>query len=236
MPTWFPLESNPELMNKYITSLGAQGVGVQEVLSVEDWALDMVEGEVKAVLFLYPLTQPQREHEAVDPPKKLEANQPGSGIPFFMRQTVGNACGTVALLHALANAAQVRAAAGLSSITSDGSWLASFVADTREMSPDAAATYIAEGAAAESLERAHTATATDEANATAVETDVDTHFIAFVSAGGQLYELDGRKEGPVAHGSCAAEELLTKAVGAIKGFMERDPAELRFSITVLAEP
>ena len=43
MPTWFPLESNPELLSKYVTDLGAGGgLRVEEVLALEDWALDMV--------------------------------------------------------------------------------------------------------------------------------------------------------------------------------------------------
>ena len=232
MPTWFPLESNPELLSKYVTDLGAGGgLRVEEVLALEDWALDMVPQPVHAVLFLYPLTAAQRKHEEAHPTAPLEAtSDPSSGAPFFMKQTVGNACGTIAVLHSLANLDRV---SGGGAVARPETWLSTFLTATARMSPEEAAAFVAEGEASEALAAVHTAAAVSEENATAASMDVDTHFIAFVSAGGVLYELDGRKAGPTPHGECAPAELLPKAVEAIKGFMQRDPGELRFTITAL---
>ena len=41
---WLPLESNPDVLNNYITNMGVeQGVfSFQDVLSTDDWATDMV--------------------------------------------------------------------------------------------------------------------------------------------------------------------------------------------------
>jgi len=41
---WFPLESNQDVMNAYIQKMGVDVSKIQfcEVLSMEDWALDMV--------------------------------------------------------------------------------------------------------------------------------------------------------------------------------------------------
>ena len=41
---WLPLESNPETLNTYMADLGVntKKVNLFEVLSVEDWALEMV--------------------------------------------------------------------------------------------------------------------------------------------------------------------------------------------------
>ncbi len=83
------------------------------------------------------------------------------------------------------------------------------------------------------LAKVHTGAALSEENATAATMDVETHFIAFVAANGQLYELDGRKPAPVPHGACEPGQLLSKAVDAIKLFIARDPDELRFTITAL---
>lgn len=37
---------------------------------------------------------------------------------------------------------------------------------------------------------------------------VSLHFVALVVVDGQLWELDGRKSGPVPHGSCSSDSLL----------------------------
>lgn len=37
---------------------------------------------------------------------------------------------------------------------------------------------------------------------------VEHHFIAFVEKGGQVFELDGRKEGPISHGSVDGKSFL----------------------------
>jgi ubiquitin carboxyl-terminal hydrolase L3 len=52
---------------------------------------------------------------------------------------------------------------------------------------------------------------------------------------GHLYELDGRKSGPINHGDCTEETLLTRAVEVIKGFMARDPEEMRFTIVAFTK-
>ena len=51
---------------------------------------------------------------------------------------------------------------------------------------------------------------------------------------GHLYELDGRKSGPVNHGPSSPDSLLEDATSVVKRFMERDPEELRFTIIALA--
>ena len=55
------------------------------------------------------------------------------------------------------------------------------------------------------------------------------HFVCFVQYDGALWELDGRKSEPIMHGPSSPESLLHDAVAVIKGFMSRDPDELRFT-------
>ncbi|MCE7766657.1 hypothetical protein GQL56_28940, partial [Pseudomonas putida] len=38
--------------------------------------------------------------------------------------------------------------------------------------------------------------------------DVNTHFICFTCADGQLYELDGRRSAPISHGASSPNNLL----------------------------
>ena len=67
-----------------------------------------------------------------------------------------------------------------------------------------------------------------------IETDVNTHFICFTEVNGSIYELDGRKASPINHGPSSPETLLSDACRVVKGFMERDEGEHRFTIVALA--
>ena len=99
------------------------------------------------------------------------------------------------------------------------------------MSPDEIAAAL-EGD--DEIEEAHEEVAQEGQSAVPDAADsVNTHFIAFSAVDGHLYELDGRKFGPVNHGATSRDTLLQDAVGVIKGFMARDPEELRFTIVAL---
>ena len=52
----------------------------------------------------------------------------------------------------------------------------------------------------------------------------------------RLYELDGRKEDAIEHGKSSPATLLQDACRVIKGFIARDPDEIRFTILALAHP
>lgn len=68
--------------------------------------------------------------------------------------------------------------------------------------------------------------------------DVDLHYVCFAKSGdGGLWELDGRRKGPIRRGDLEADEdvLSAKALamGALK-FLEREGGDLRFSAVALA--
>ena len=102
---WFPLESNPDVMNKYVGNLGFPTKDYQfyDVLSTEDWALAMVPQPALAVLLLYPIKEAAEKHRKEEAERIKTDGQEVSKNLYFSKQTVGNACGTVALLHSVAN-------------------------------------------------------------------------------------------------------------------------------------
>ena len=226
---WFPLESNPTLINDYIQKIGFDTSLFEfvDVFSTEDWALDMIPQPTAAVLLLYPLTEKIILAEGTT--NETLALDDMQDKVWFMKQRIGNACGTIGLLHALLNSPE-----GIRIIT-ENSWLAKFIDDCPiPLSPFAKAERL-EGD--NKIAKLHDDATSSEANATSrgnIEDRVETHFIALVCVQGKLYELDGRKEGPVLHGTTSQGTLLKDACQVIQKFMARDPSETRFAITALA--
>lgn len=223
---WFPLESNPDVMNTYMGRLGLNTVDYRfvDVLSTEDWALDMVPKPVLAVLMLFPLGRAEEEFR-IQQSSEIAANgQTVSPNIFYMKQTIGNACGTIGLLHAAGNARKV-----VPNLVLADSHLDRLLSTTETLEPEAVAQHLEEDT---TLEEVHEEAATQ--GQTAATDDVDTHFVCFVHLDNCLYELDGRKDSPINHGPSSQETLLADACVAVRRFMDRQPTETRFTIVALA--
>jgi ubiquitin carboxyl-terminal hydrolase L3 len=240
---WFPLESNPDLMNAYVQKLGFNTDLYQfvDVISTDDWALDMIPQPVVAVIMLYPLTEKQLEYEKNEKAAAAAAaatsnddtatNASSNGV-WFIKQRIGNACGTIGLLHSLLNTPEP-----LNQFRPD-SWLQTFQVSCHEETPVRKAEILE---ADDTIATMHDAATSSAENATSrgdLNDDIITHFIALVCSNNSgdniLYELDGRKAGPIAHGPTTPATLLQDSTVVIKKFMERDPGEIRFTFLALA--
>ncbi|RYY84695.1 hypothetical protein EON63_08690 [archaeon] len=102
---WFPLESNPSVMNAYMEKLGldTSNFNFHDVFSTEDWALDMVPKPVLGVLLLFPISESSEAHRREEDARIQREGQMVSPKVYYMKQTIGNACGTVGLLHSVGN-------------------------------------------------------------------------------------------------------------------------------------
>ena len=223
---WFPLESNPQLINKYIANLGFDTSLYEfvDVFSTDDWAIDMIPQPVAAVVMLYPITAKQESFRAQD----VIAEDVLEDV-WFIKQRIGNACGTIGLLHSLLNVPEP-----LNTFQA-GSWLQTFSNNCHKSLPPLRKAELLE--ADKQVAQLHDAATSSDDNQTSrgnINDDVDTHFIALVCVKNQLYELDGRKDGPVLHGPTTPATLLKDACQVVRKFMQRDPEELRFTILALA--
>ena len=145
---------------------------------------------------------------------------------WYIKQTVGNACGTIGLLHAVANnAAEISPA--------PGSFLARFLERTAALDAAARAEALASD---DSLDAAHAAAALEgQSAAPEADEEVNLHFVAFVHVDGGLYELDGRKPGPVRHGGTSGETLLADAVAVVqREFLPHAGGSVQFNVIALA--
>lgn len=89
------------------------------------------------------------------------------------------------------------------------------------------------------LATAHKEAATQgDTSAPQAEDDVDLHYVCFAKGNdGALWELDGRRKGPIRRGQLEENEDVLSAKGLSLGplkFLEREGADLRFSAVALA--
>lgn len=191
----------------------------------------MVPQPVLATLLLFPLT------EAAEAAKNAEeeAAMAAGGRPegpkglYFMRQTIGNACGTIGLLHALGNVQD--------SVSFEGkSFLERFFAMTQSLSPSERGQRLEHPTAdGPDIDAAHAAAANEgNTRPPAMDEVVSLHFVALVVVDGQIWELDGRKSGPVSHGPASRETILQDSTAVLKKFMDTADGDINFNLIALA--
>jgi ubiquitin carboxyl-terminal hydrolase L3 len=235
---WLRLVNDPSILNSYIDKLGFDTslYELTDVLSPESWAQAMIPQPVAAVIMFYPLTDVQLEHH------RMEHVSPASDDVWFIKEHIENACGTIALLHALLNLPVLLRTV----VIRPDSWLHSFNRDCPVSLSPATKSERLEGDS--TIKMLHDMAARDESNQASLDNfndEVDTHYVALVHdnnrghyvalvhVNGGLYELDGRKEGPIRHCDTTQETLLKDACKVVENFMKHDPHEMRFSILAL---
>ncbi len=216
---WLPLESNPDVMNKYVQALGVPPTWeFTDVYGFDQELLMMVPRPVIAVVLLYPITEKAKS-------KEIGTVEENSSL-YFIKQTIGNACGTIGLIHAVLNNKDILGLSG-------DMVLPKFLEATKDMSPKERAEYLEKDLA---FGAAHKESAQEgQTQAPSLDDEVKNHFVAFVNQAGTLYEFDGRKDGPVNHGETTADTLLEDAAAVVKKFMARDPDSLSFTVVALSK-
>lgn len=266
---WFPLESNPKALNNYISKLGFNTslYSFVDVFSTDEELLSFIPNgnACVGIIMLYPLTDVQeayrkKEQEeaaaeassasgstststATTQESKKAEKKVGEDNVWFMKQRIGNACGTVGVLHTLANLPPtlqemtIQPQSWLDNFLKQTSASATSTATSASMSPIARAEILESN---DDIEKHHNQNTSDSSlNQTSrgnIDDKVITHFISIIQdeKTGNIYELDGRKESPICHGSCdSRDRFLYEGMKVVKKFMARDPEEVRFTILAL---
>lgn len=223
---WLPLESNPDLLTAFVRALGVK----PPAAFVDVWSFDAESAAMfppmLAVCLLYPM-------DAVEEKRKGKLKlMDAAGVPglVYCRQKMdvhGNACGSIAAVHAVCN--------NLSKLSvDDSSPLRAFQRDNAGK----AAELVAEALA--NAKVLHDATAQvaslGQTQVPDAEDDVNHHFVCFLAWNGQLLELDGLKPGPVDHGPVTPEDLLARTAAIIRDeMMPLADGNINFSAVGLVE-
>ncbi|KFW73050.1 Ubiquitin carboxyl-terminal hydrolase isozyme L1, partial [Pygoscelis adeliae] len=169
-----------------------------------------------ALLLLFPLTE-QHENFRKQQTEKIKDQEISSKV-YFLKQTVSNSCGTIGLIHAVANnKGKLK--------LDEGSALKKFLDETADLSPEERAKHFANNKA---IQEVHNSVA-QEGQCRVEDNSVNFHFILFVNVDGHLYELDGRMPFPVNHGTSSDDLLLKDSAKICRQFTEREKGEVRFS-------
>lgn len=253
-PAFIPLEANPELMTTLLHNLGlSPSLAIHDVYSLTDPSLlAFLPRPALALLLVFPVSAAYESHRLAEDASlsdyraytteskgdgeatKEETEEPVLWFP----QTIRNACGLIGLLHASLNGtarSQIQPRTTLSHLLQNA--LLDPATGRPHTHPAAARAKLLEQD--EALARAHRAVATQgDTTAPAAEEDVDLHYVCFVKGqDGGLWEMDGRRKGPLRRGGLEeGEDVLSEkalALGPLK-FLEREGADLRFSCVALA--
>jgi len=175
---------------------------------------------ILAIMLLFPITEAS-EKARVEEQKKLEEQKAGKpeGV-YHVKQTVGNACGTIGLLHAVLNNSDRMK-------LQDGKFFAKFLSETKQMDSEERAKALASN---KDLEEEHEVVAKAGKTKATARAFANLHFISFVMVKDVLYELDGRKSQPIAHGATSRTSFVEDALKIVRKFVAFSPKDGRFSV------
>jgi len=229
---FIPLEANPELMTTLLHKLGVSpALQMHDVYSLtEPDMLAFIPRPALALLLVFPVSATYESHRLAEDSLLDFYQGKGDTEPVvWFRQTIYNACGLMGLLHAVSNGPA-------RNFLEEGSDLDKLIKLAVPLGPEDRAKLLEQDT---TLAKAHREIAVQGDTAAPEATDsVDLHYVCFVKGqDGALWELDGRRKGPLKRGELEEGEdvLSPKALtlGPLK-FLEREGGDLRFSCVALA--
>ncbi|KAF2660123.1 cysteine proteinase [Lophiostoma macrostomum CBS 122681] len=231
------LENNPEVMDQLGRALGLQSsLSFHDIYSLtEPDVLAFITRPALGLLVIIPMTPTWNAARQAEDKDKGEYQASGEEEPvIWFKQTIGNACGSIGLLHCLLNgeaAEYIEPGSTLDEIRKDA--LPKRMAERAKVLEDSVAF---EKAHEEAAKLGDTHPPTPEQGRREGQ-----HFVAFVKGkDGHLWELEGGRKGPLDRGLLKEDEdvLSPAAVERGLGNLMRIEAEhggdLRFSAIALA--
>lgn len=165
----------------------------------------MIPQPALSFVLLFPITE---ENESL----KIQEDNDESYVPdnvWFIKQTIGNACGTIAILHSIANNQdQIK--------LEQDSFLSKFLKKSENLNPQERANLLEND---DEIVEKHEKNATESTLDTGDDTDI--HFVAFIEKDGKIFELDGRRSKPQYRGE--TQNFLTDTAAICRARMQLNP-------------
>ncbi|VBB77981.1 Putative ubiquitin carboxyl-terminal hydrolase [Podospora comata] len=227
-----PLESNPSLFTSLAHTLGlSPALDFHDVLSLHDAdLLSLTPRPAHALIIVFP-TSPNYEAELTTKDKDItQYTSSGDNEPIiWYKQTINNACGLYAILHAVSNG-------HARDFIIPNSHLHQLLTTCTPLNPRDRAAFLENDT---NLEAAYKTVALqgDSAVPENPEDEVDFHYVCFVRSpkNGHLYELDGDRKGPINLGEFEEDDLLSEqGLRVLREFIEKTECEGGVSLLALA--
>lgn len=191
---------------QFLGKIGVSGVECVDVFSFDQEMLEFLPSPQLALILCFP------EREGARPLQVAYDELKSSGFTapenvFFMKQKIGNACGTFALFHALANLEGV--------IDLGKGSFYKWLSDAKQVSVEERSDLLLKN---DQLAAAHEETARE--GETEEPENVEHHFICYVERNGVLYEIDSCAPFPRPLGNISGEVLVSAAGKHVKKLME----------------
>lgn len=222
-----PLECNPDIFNVLAANFGVNGVEFHDIFSLDQDMLGFIPRPVLAVLLVFPISEAYENYRKEQDKNVQDYNLKGDEEDaVWYKQTISNACGTMAFLHAAANNLEGH-------ILEDGP-LHEIIEETYILDPDSRARYLENSNAFETI---HNTVATEgDTSAPDAGDNVEFHYVCLTRAkkSGKFVELDGRRKGPVYRGDAVDDMLQEPVIKVIQEFLSRE-GNGAFSMLALCE-
>eukprot|EP01133_Synstelium_polycarpum_P016181 gene16181-19259_t len=223
---WVPLEANPEVLTKFMQNLGVPSNWEWcDIFGIDAELLDMVPKPCAAVILLFPITEDYEKQRWEQEDRIKEEGQTVSDKVYFMKQYIGNACGTIGIIHSVLNNANV--------IDFKDGFFKNFLHTTAKLGVEERATALCRNT---EIEKSHELSALQGQSSVPDEDEpVILHFVSFVNVDGHLYELDGRKPFPINHSETSADTFLVDVAKVLQNMIDDNPTEIRFNLMGLVK-
>eukprot|EP00465_Bigelowiella_longifila_P003079 CAMPEP_0185263844 /NCGR_PEP_ID=MMETSP1359-20130426/16908_1 /TAXON_ID=552665 /ORGANISM="Bigelowiella longifila, Strain CCMP242" /LENGTH=246 /DNA_ID=CAMNT_0027851695 /DNA_START=36 /DNA_END=776 /DNA_ORIENTATION=- len=227
---WLPLESNPIVLTKFAKRVGLpKGWEFCDIYGTDKELLGMVPQPCAAVVLLFTSSKELKTFKAEQRKEIEEKGQDLSKKLFYITQHdgIGNACGTIATIHAMTNCLDQFEPEGV---------VKKFMEEWKEKSPSDIGYGLLKAKDIQEVSE-DAAESKDAQTATPDRMDnVAAHFIAFVHVEGVLYEMDGRKAFPINHGKTSSKAFLEDAAAVIKKNFFEVSKNGNFNMMALVKP
>ncbi|KAI5817223.1 putative ubiquitin carboxyl-terminal hydrolase [Pyronema omphalodes] len=218
-------------MTRLVHDLGLSSrFGFVDVYSIDDPdLLAFVPRPALALLLVFPVSESYEKARLEEDANLEDWDKKGDEEdPIWFKQTIRNACGMMGVLHAVANGAR--------ELIKPDTPLSRLLDRTRPLGRLDRARALEES---DELEVAHKHAATQGDSAVPnAEDEVELHYVCFTKSAvdGHLYELDGRRKGPLDRGQLGEEDdvLCEKAAAVVQSFIDREKQSGRLDFSLVA--